>query len=93
MTAVIECGKEEGMSTTVKERLEQYPEISFIEGISFETFLSDLLKTYQERYRELTGKEAELPGSSIRSINIVQLFLCFSIRDCSILTRLEKWGY
>ena len=46
------------MSTTVKERLEQYPEISFIEGISFETFLSDLLKTYQERYRELTGKEA-----------------------------------
>ena len=26
------------MSTTVKERLEQYPEISFIEGISFETF-------------------------------------------------------
>ena len=49
------------MSTTVKERLEQYPEISFIEGISFETFLSDLLKTYQERYRELTGKEAELP--------------------------------
>lgn len=49
------------MSTTVKERLEQYPEISFIEGISFEAFLSDLLKTYQERYRELTGKEAELP--------------------------------
>ena len=49
------------MSETVKGRLEQYPEISFIDGISFESFLSELVGAYQSRYRELTGEEASLP--------------------------------
>lgn len=49
------------MSETVKERLKQYPEISFIEGTSFEQFLSELLETYQKKYLELTGRDAALP--------------------------------
>lgn len=40
------------MSETVKERLKQYPEISFVEGTSFEQFLSELLETYQKKYLE-----------------------------------------
>lgn len=49
------------MSETVKERLKQYPEISFVEGTSFEQFLSELLETYQKKYLELTGRDVALP--------------------------------
>ena len=48
------------MSETIVKRLEQYPEVSFIEGKSFDTFLSELIKEYQLRYKELTGEEQEL---------------------------------
>ena len=48
------------MSETIVKRLEQYPEVSFIEGKSFDTFLSELIKEYQRRYKELTGEEQEL---------------------------------
>lgn len=49
------------MSDPVKTRLEQYPEISFIDGISFDGFLADLVQAYQNKYRELTGRDTELP--------------------------------
>lgn len=64
------------MSEAIKERLGQYPEISFIEGQSFEQFLGDLTKTYQNKYKELTGQEAELSAS-----DPVRLIL----NSCSVL--------
>ncbi len=51
------------MSETIVKRLERYPEVSFIDGKSFETFLSELIKEYQNKYKELTGEERELPES------------------------------
>lgn len=51
------------MSETIIKRLEQYPDISFIEEVSFDTFLSELIKEYQNRYRELTGENRELAAS------------------------------
>lgn len=49
------------MSGTVKGRLSQYPEVSFIEGLSFEGFLEELVGAYEKRYRELTGQDAVIP--------------------------------
>lgn len=51
------------MSEMLKSRLEQYPEISFIEGKSFEGFLANLLEIYQKKYKELTGEETEFSAS------------------------------
>lgn len=51
------------MSETIVKRLEKYPEVSFIDGKSFETFLSELIEEYQNKYKELTGEERELPAS------------------------------
>lgn len=51
------------MSETIAKRLEQYPEVSFIEGKSFETFLSELIGEYQNKFKEVTGEERELAAS------------------------------
>lgn len=51
------------MSKSAKKRLEQYPEISFINNQSFETFLAELIEIYQDKYKELTGQEKELSAS------------------------------
>lgn len=47
----------------LKKRLEHYPDISFIDGISFEAFLSMLLNLYQENYKKVTGKVTELSAA------------------------------
>lgn len=64
------------LSETIKQRLEQYPEISFIEGQSFEQFLGELTRAYQNKYKELTGQEAALAAS-----DPVRLIL----NSCSVL--------
>ena len=45
------------------ERLEQYPDVSFIEGKSFDAFLSELVEAYGNEYRKQTGLDAQLAAA------------------------------
>ena len=71
------------MSTTVKERLEQYPEISFIEGISFETFFIRSAEDIPGTLQRADGKGSRTTGSRSNPINIVQLF-CASLSGTAV---------
>ncbi len=48
------------MSDSVRGVLDRYPDISFIDGMSFETFLAELVEAYGNEYKKQTGLEAEL---------------------------------
>lgn len=51
------------MQDGIRGQLDQYPEISFIEDISFQELLTKMIQDYQDRYKELTGKEMELAAA------------------------------
>lgn len=40
--------------------LQEYPDVSFIEGTSFQQLQEQMIRDYEKRYRELTGKEGTL---------------------------------
>lgn len=48
------------MPGEIKKRLADYPEVSFIENISFEQLQEKMFKDYQDKYREITGTEISL---------------------------------
>lgn len=48
------------MAERILKKLESYPDISFIGGISFAELQEQMIRDYEGRYRELTGKEAHL---------------------------------
>ncbi len=45
---------------SIKKRLENYPDVSFIEDLSFEELKTNMIKEYQEEYKKITGKEISL---------------------------------
>ncbi len=45
---------------SIKKRLETYPDVSFIEDLSFEELKANMIKEYQEEYKKITGKEISL---------------------------------
>lgn len=56
------------MTETLK-RLSEYPDISFIDGISFEELKEEMIRNYQQKYKELTGKDVVLaPADPYRLI-------------------------
>lgn len=57
----------------IKKRLEEYPEVSFIENLSFEELKSDMIKDYQEEYKKITGKEISL---SMADPERLKLYTC-----------------
>lgn len=47
------------MSDTLK-KVEEYPDISFIDAVSFTELQEQMIKDYEEKYREETGKDVSL---------------------------------
>lgn len=57
------------MSSDVLKPLEDYPEVNFIDGYTLEQLETEMIQWYQDKYKELTGKEIVLQrasGSRIR---------------------------
>ena len=48
----------------MRGELEKYPEVSFIDSLSFHDFLGEIIRNYEEKYRELTGEESALPAAA-----------------------------
>ncbi len=44
----------------MRGELDQYPEVSFIDGMMFDQFLENMIQNYQRKYQDLTGKEEKL---------------------------------
>lgn len=42
------------------KKIEEYPDISFIDGASFSSVQERMIENYEKRYKELTGKDASL---------------------------------
>ena len=42
------------------KKLQDYPDISFIEATSFESLKDQMVQDYQKRYKELTGEDVIL---------------------------------
>ena len=73
------------------KKLQDYPDISFIEATSFESLKNQMVQDYQKRYKELTGEDVILaPADPDRlilyscAVAIYQGF-CMKIKQ-------EKWG-
>lgn len=48
------------MGEQILKKLESYPDVSFIGGVSFAELQEQMIRDYEGRYRELTGKDAHL---------------------------------
>ncbi len=57
----------------MRGELEKYPEVSFIDSLSFHDFLGEIIRNYEEKYRELTGEESALPAAAPERL---QLYSC-----------------
>lgn len=49
--------------TEIKKRLESYPEVSFVEDISFTDLQAQMIRDYQNRYKELTSRDTVLAAA------------------------------
>lgn len=58
------------MSSDILKPLEEYPEIDFIDGYTLEKLETEMIAWYQERYKELTGKEIVLSKASDSRIRL-----------------------
>ena len=45
------------------KKITDYPDVSFIDGISFTQLQEQMVQDYEERYKELTGKETSLAAA------------------------------
>lgn len=45
------------------ERLQSYPDVTFIEAISFEELKDQMIRNFEEKYKELTGSEVTLAAA------------------------------
>ena len=45
------------------ERLKNYPDVTFIEAVSFEELKEQLIKDYEKQYKELTGNAVTLAAA------------------------------
>lgn len=75
----------------MREQLEQYPDVTFIDGLMFDDFLEELIMNYKKKYKEITGKEVNLaPASTERLI----IYSCASLMYQSLqyIDRSGKMG-
>ncbi len=70
---------------SIKKRLETYPDVSFIEDLSFEELKANMIKEYQEEYKKITGKEISLAPADPERLKLyacaVYLYQAFSCID------------
>ena len=70
---------------SIKKRLETYPDVSFIEDLSFEELKANMIKEYQEEYKKITGKEISLAPADPERLKLyacaVYLYQAFSYID------------
>lgn len=70
---------------SIKERLEDYPDISFIDNKTLENVQNEMISDYLEKYKELTGSEKDLseadPDVSILYAAALQLYQLYAYVD------------
>lgn len=54
----------------VLKTLEEYPDISFIDGYTLERLETEMVQWYQDKYKEVTGKEINLSEASTERIKL-----------------------
>ena len=57
----------------MRGELSQYPDVSFIDGLSFEKLLNEMVENYEKKYQELTGKEITLAAADPKRL---ELYAC-----------------
>ena len=69
------------------KKLQDYPDISFIEATSFESLKDQMVQDYQKRYKELTGEDVILAPADPDRLILSQFTRAFSMK-----IKQEKWG-
>lgn len=73
------------MSETLREKLAAYPDVSFIENLTFEKLLEKMICDYQDRYQELTGRETVLAAADPKRLILytcaATIYQAFQLED------------
>lgn len=76
--------------------LDKYPEVSFIGGMMFSDFLDEMIKHYESKYAEITGKEISLAPASPERLRLysaaVMIYQGFQYLDRSGKNGLLKYS-
>ena len=54
----------------MRGELDNCPDISFIDGISFEDFLNEMIENYERKYEEITGEKISLAPASPKRLEL-----------------------
>lgn len=76
--------------------ISDYPDVSFIDNLSFETMSDGMIKDYQTKYKEITGRESSLgaadPVRLILNSCAVTIYQAFQMTDRSGKMGLLKYS-
>lgn len=84
------------MSSTI-DTINNYPEVSFIEDMTLEQMMGEMVQDFQDKYKEVTGQTMKLGKSDPNKLQIyaaaLQIFQGFTYIDSGAKKNLLKYTY